>query len=50
MMLKQEFLRPTVKEENLLADFGGARIYAQGAAFVTDYIKNGYRSGKMSIT
>ncbi|MBV7576730.1 hypothetical protein KW846_28840 [Pseudomonas sp. PDM32] len=36
-----------VKKQNLLADFGGARIYVHGAAFVPQSNKDGYRSGKM---
>lgn len=36
-----------VEKQNLLADFGGARVYVHGAAFVPTQIKNGYRSGKM---
>ncbi|WPN46793.1 MULTISPECIES: hypothetical protein [unclassified Pseudomonas] len=36
-----------VKKQNMLADFGGARIFVHGAAFVPDSSKNGYRSGKM---
>ena len=36
-----------VQKQNLLADFGGARIYVHGAAFVPTTAKNGYRSGKM---
>lgn len=36
-----------VQKQNLLTDFGGARIYVHGAAFVPTTAKNGYRSGKM---
>lgn len=36
-----------VEKQNLLADFGGARVYVHGAAFVPSTAKNGYRSGKM---
>lgn len=36
-----------VKKQNLFADFGGARIYVHGAAFVPESSKDGYRSGKM---
>ncbi len=36
-----------VEKQKLLADFGGARVYVHGAAFVPTQNKNGYRSGKM---
>lgn len=36
-----------VENQNLLADFSGARVYVHGAAFVPTEVKNGYRSGKM---
>lgn len=36
-----------VESQNLIADFGGARVYVHGAAFVPIDSKNGYRSGKM---
>lgn len=36
-----------VRKQNLIADFGNARVYVHGAAFVPTNIKNGYRSGKM---
>jgi hypothetical protein len=36
-----------VEKQNLIADFGGARVYVHGAAFVPVENKNGYRSGKM---
>lgn len=36
-----------VEKQKLLANFGGARVYVLGAAFVPTETKNGYRSGKM---
>ncbi|MCP8467063.1 hypothetical protein NK553_24220 [Pseudomonas sp. ZM23] len=36
-----------VEKQNLMADFGGARVFVHGAAFVPTTAKNGYRSGKM---
>jgi hypothetical protein len=36
-----------VEKQKLLTNFGGARVYVLGAAFVPTETKNGYRSGKM---
>jgi hypothetical protein len=36
-----------VEKQNLLTNFGGARVYVLGAAFVPTEPRNGYRSGKM---
>jgi hypothetical protein len=36
-----------VEKQKLHANFGGARVYVLGAAFVPTETKNGYRSGKM---
>lgn len=36
-----------VEKQNLIPDFGGARVYVHGAAYVPTAQKNGYRSGKM---
>lgn len=36
-----------VEKQKLLANFGGARVYVLGAAFIPVESKNGYRSGKM---
>lgn len=36
-----------VEKQHLVTNFGGARVYVLGAAFVPTETKNGYRSGKM---